>query len=185
MNYSADELRISDALKIYFSAHGFTEGGYKEKYYHIVLGPLRIPVPNTKKRLMAVKFHDIHHVLTGYTAFWKGEIQIGAWELASGCGNFLIAWILNFGSFGVGVFLYPRLLFNAFMKGLRAKTNLYYSYSYDTALLQRTVAELRNELEIDHIRKNCTRDYFIFSFWLFLVFLELAVIIFLFYLIIH
>jgi NADPH:quinone reductase-like Zn-dependent oxidoreductase len=34
-----------------------------------------------------VKLHDIHHVLTGYDTTWRGKAEIGAWEIASGCGR--------------------------------------------------------------------------------------------------
>jgi hypothetical protein len=92
--------------------------------------------------------------LTEYTALWKGEVEIGGWEIASGCGNLIIAWILNFGSFSIGLFIYPKSLFKAFMHGRNAKTNLYYNYSYDKKLLSRTVGELRKELEITRIKRN-------------------------------
>src|SRR5690348_1315643 len=95
-----DEMKVRDALKIYFAKHNFGDGGYNDKYFKIMAGPLTIPVINTRARLRAVKLHDVHHLLTGYNAFWKGEVQIGGWELGSGCGKFLPAWVLNFGSFG-------------------------------------------------------------------------------------
>jgi len=127
------------------------------------------PFP-TKARIAAVKFHDIHHLLTGYSALWKGEVEIGAWEIASGCGKHLVAWLLNFGSFGVGVFLYPRALFKAFVRGRHVKANLYSGYVYDSALLNKTVGELRNELEIDRLKKAGLFDFVCFTFWLLLVF---------------
>ena len=114
-----NEIKIKDALQLYFVNYHFADGGYNDRYFKIKIGPLLIPVPNTRSRLKAVKFHDIHHILTGYTALWKGEVEIGAWEISSGCGDLLIAWLLNFGSFGVGIFLYPKALFKAFMMGIR------------------------------------------------------------------
>lgn len=159
----SDDIKIKDALQIYFAKYHFADGGYNDTYFKIKLGPLYIPFPNTEKRIKAVKFHDIHHLLTEYTALWKGEVEIGAWEIASGCGRFFIAWFLNFGSFGVGLFLFPRALFRAFMMGRNVRTNLYYNYIYSDELLNRTVGELRKELGTGVARKNNAADYLYFS----------------------
>ena len=162
---------IAETLQSYFAKYHFADGGYKDSHFRIKIGPLFIPIPNTEARIRAVKIHDIHHILTEYTAFWKGEIEIGAWEIASGCGKHYVAWILNFGSFTVGLFLYPRALFKAFMKGKTATTNLYHGYEYDTKLLQKSVGELRKEIGMDQIIKNKTRDYFHFLGWAFIAML--------------
>jgi hypothetical protein len=143
-----NDLKIREALQIYFSDYHFADGGYHEKYFHIKLGPVYIPVPNTKARIEAVKMHDIHHILTGYTAYWKGEVEIAGWEIASGCGKYYMAWLLNSGSFVLGLFLFPRALFKAFRRGMRSSTNLYHGYIYSEALLEKTVGQLRRELGI-------------------------------------
>jgi hypothetical protein len=169
-----DEMTIEEALQVYFKKYHFADGGYKDKYFKIKIGPVLIPFPNTNQRVKAVKFHDIHHLLTEYTALWKGEVEIGAWELASGCGQFFIAWFLNFGSFGIGLFLYPRTLFKAFMMGRHIKTNLYNGYRYDALLLGKTVGELRTELGIGKIKRNRLFDYIYFFVWVFLIFISLV-----------
>jgi hypothetical protein len=145
--YSSD-LKIKDALQIYFANYHFTDGGYNDKYFRIKIGPLFIPIPNTQARVDAVKFHDIHHILTEYTALWKGEVEIAAWELSSGCGKFYVAWALNSGSFALGLLLYPRALFKAFKKARTIKSNLYKGYTYGESLLNKTVGELREEFGI-------------------------------------
>ena len=171
----SNEMKIEEALQIYFAKYHFADGGYNDKYFKIKIGSLFIPFPNTKSRIKAVKFHDIHHLVTEYTAFWKGEVEIGAWEIASGCGIFFVAWLLNFGSFSIGLFLYPNALFKAFMMGKNVKTNLYYSYIYDQSLLNRTVGELRKELGIGYTKKNTLSDYIYFVLWVLLALLGLSV----------
>ncbi|MEJ7671738.1 MAG: hypothetical protein WKF59_03300 [Chitinophagaceae bacterium] len=94
-----NELILKDALQLYFSKYHFENGGYHLKWFKIKVGPIYIPLPNTKARIDAVKIHDIHHILTEYKATLKGEAEIGAWELAWGCGKYYVAWILNMGSF--------------------------------------------------------------------------------------
>lgn len=173
-----DEMKIEEALQLYFTKYHFADGGYNDKYFKIKIGPILIPFPNTKSRLEAVKFHDIHHLLTEYSALWKGEVEIGAWEIASGCGKHIVAWFLNFGSFSIGVFIYPKALFKAFMMGRRVKTNLYCNYAYDKHLLSRTIGELRKELEIESVKRNNLFDYVYFIFWISLVFTILFGIIF-------
>jgi len=157
--------KIKDALQVYFSKYHFEDGGYNLKWFKIKLGPFYFPFPNTKSRIAAVKLHDVHHLLTGYTAFFKGETEIGAWEIASGCGPYKIAWFLNFGSFFYGVFLYPRSLYKAFMRGRRAETNLYYGMPYDEALLNTAVIELKQKLGIDSKTTNTVGDSLLFYFY--------------------
>jgi hypothetical protein len=160
-----DTQKIKDALQDYFSKYHFADGGYNLKWFKIKLGPFYFPFPNTTSRIAAVKLHDIHHLLTGYTALLKGETEIGAWEIASGCGPYKIAWLLNFGSFFYGIFLYPKSLYHAFMRGRRATTNLYYSSLYNDALLSTTVFELKQQLGIDSKTTNTFSDQLLFSLY--------------------
>ena len=111
MKDNYDSLKIKDALQLYFSEYHFLNGGYDFKWFKIKLGPIFIPLPNIKARADAVKIHDIYHVLTEYKATWKGEAEISGWEIASGCGKYYAAWILNLGSFFYGMIFFPRELF--------------------------------------------------------------------------
>src|SRR5690348_12299282 len=94
-----DSLKVRNALQQYFSRYHFENGGYHLKWFRIKLGPLYIPLPNTKARIDAVKIHDIHHLVTEYEATLQGETEFVGWEIASGCEKYSVAWLLNFGSF--------------------------------------------------------------------------------------
>ena len=161
----SDDLLVKDALQLYFSKYHFENGGYELKWFRIKVGRIYIPLPNTKDRVKAVKIHDIHHLITEYEANLRGEAQIGAWELASGCGSYYVAWILNAGSFFYGMFALPRPLFEAFLRGRRARTNFYYNTVYDEALLNKTVGTLRRIAESDSPIRNRGWDYIIFGLW--------------------
>src|SRR6185436_2766095 len=124
--YAADHLVLRDALQLYFSQYHFKDGGYADRWFKIKFGPVFIPLPNIKARVDAVKIHDIHHIMNEYPATWKGEAEIGAWELAGGCGRFWVGWILNAGSFFIGLFFFPKATFNAFLKGRRCTRNFNY-----------------------------------------------------------
>lgn len=157
-----DHLTVADALQAYFSRYHFPNGGYHLKWFKIKVGPVYIPFPNTKDRVAAVKIHDIHHLLTEYTATLGGEAEIGGWEIASGCGKYYMAWMLNFGSFFYGLFFFPQRLFKAFMRGRRCRTNLYHDTVYDEHLLKRTVGELRQYVEVGAPGRNTFVDYLYF-----------------------
>jgi len=161
----SNDLKTKDALRLYFSKYHFKDGGYNLKWFRIKLGPLYIPMPNIKSRVDAVRIHDIHHLVTEYNADWKGEVEIGAWEIASGCEKYSVAWLLNLGSFFVGMIIYPRSLLRAFLRGRRCATNLYYNTPYNDLLLNKTLGELRQKIEIESPKSISYKDYLSFALW--------------------
>ena len=142
----SSELTLREGRESYFRANGFSEKGYSEKWVPLSAGPFRFGFPNTKARVSAVKRHDLHHVLTGYEATWVGEAEIAAWELASGCGRFYAAWILNVAAATIGLVISPRMLVKAWRKG-RQEENLY-SREWSDAWLDQKVSDVRRELRI-------------------------------------
>jgi hypothetical protein len=42
------------------------------------VGPLAFKIPNTPSRKRAVRYHDLHHTLTGYRTDFRRECEIGA-----------------------------------------------------------------------------------------------------------
>lgn len=141
-------LSVREARALYFAENGFGDGGYDDRF--VVLRAFGVPVlafPNTQQRVRSVRIHDVHHVLTGYATSWRGEAEIGAWELASGCRDHLAAWVLNLGAALVGLAIAPRAVLRAFRRG-RATRNLY-DREWNDALLDPSVGELRQELGLD------------------------------------
>ena len=143
--YDADsDLRA--ARELYFEINNFAGGGYEEGWVKMKAGPVPIWFPNTVARVKAVKFHDLHHVLTEYPTTWKGEAEIGAWEVATGCAAHYQAWLLNLLAFAIGLAINPRGVYRAFMRG-RHTRNLYRA-TYSDALLARKVGDMRRELDL-------------------------------------
>lgn len=141
-------LTLEQARTEYFRFNGFGEdGGYGAKWVDFKLGPIPFPIPNTPQRVEAVRYHDLHHVMTGYQTDFLGELEISAWELASGCADKTAAWVLNFGGYAAGMVLAPRRTLRAFVRG-RHSSNLY-RRRFDDALLSRTVGETRRELGLE------------------------------------
>jgi len=163
MNTYSNDLKIKDALQLYFSKYHFANGGYNLKWFKIKIGFIYIPLPNTKDRIAAVKIHDIHHLITEYEANLQGEAEIAGWEIASGCGKYYVAWILNFASFFYGMFFFPMLMFHAFMRGRKCKTNFYHNIVYDEILLNKTVGELKQMAEPNAVEKNSVKDHLLFA----------------------
>ena len=136
-----ETMTMREARKLYFEANGFGDnGGYDDPWVDFKLGPIPMPFPNTQGRVKAVRFHDLHHVLTGYDTDIVGEFEISAWEIAAGCKGMFAAWWLNLGGMAGGLFRAPQRTFAAFVRGRRGKT------AYGEALeevFDLTVAEAR------------------------------------------
>lgn len=138
----AHDLTMRAARARYFDVNHFgDDGGYSAAWVDFKLGSLPFPFPNTKGRIDAVKFHDLHHVLTGYDTDIIGELEISAWELGAGCKGFAAAWVLNLGGVAGGLVRAPKRTLAAFVRGRRSNT--LYSEPFEP-LLERTVGDLRD-----------------------------------------
>ena len=138
---------VREARDRYFTENGFSLAGYTDAWVKLKLGPIPFAFPNTEARRAAVKLHDLHHVATGYATTWTGEAEIAAWELAGGCGRHVAAWLLNAGAMGVGLWIAPRRVFRAWVRGRHSKT--LYDRAFGDDLLQLTVEALRARLNLD------------------------------------
>ena len=142
---------VREARARYFAENGFGDGGYDDRFVVLrVAGVPALVFPNTKQRVRSVRIHDVHHVLTGYPTSWRGEGEIAAWELASGCRDHWAAWVLNFWAALIGLVIAPGSVWRAFRRG-RATRNLY-EREWDDGILDRSVGELRRELGLDATR---------------------------------
>ena len=142
-------LSLRNARTCYFRDNAFgDDGGYAKKWVKVQLGPLPLAFPNSAARVRAVKYHDLHHVVTGYATHVVGEAEIGAWEIGSGCAGFVAAWILNLYAMVLGFLSgHPGAVWHAFLRGRRTR-NLY-RVDYDDALLDASLAEMRAQLGLD------------------------------------
>jgi hypothetical protein len=140
VNYDPN-LSMRAARAVYFEANGFGEtGGYDAAWVNLKLGPVPVSFPNTPGRVRAVRYHDLHHVLTGYDTDNAGEFEISAFEIAAGCKDFYAAWFLNLGGTTAGMFRWPRRTFRAFLRGRRSRS--LYGEQLES-LLDGSVAEAR------------------------------------------
>ena len=128
-----DGMTMLEARNRYFAVNGFgPTGGYEDAWVDFKIGPIPLPFPNTAGRVAAVKFHDLHHILTGFDTNATGEFEISAWEVGAGCRGMLTAWTINLGGLVAGLLSSPRRTFRAFRRGRREATT--YGSDYEKLL---------------------------------------------------
>ncbi|MGH7710715.1 MAG: hypothetical protein ACREOG_05495 [Gemmatimonadaceae bacterium] len=164
---SHDSLSIGDALARHYVDHNLpNDGGEHEPWFRVRVGRWTIRLPNPPARQRAVFFHDVNHIITGYnTTFSDGEMLIAGYELASGCGPFWMAWLINLGMFALGLVVCPRPMFQAFVRGRRASS--IYTRTEDRATLSAmTVAALKRMSRVDVVSPPATvQDRVRFAGW--------------------
>jgi hypothetical protein len=136
---------LGAARAAYYERNHFgADGGDALEWVPLKVLGLTLKIPNTDGRRRAVRIHDLHHVVTGYQTDLRGEAEIGAWELASGCLRWPAATILNLFALGMGLVLAPGRMMKAWARG-RHTRNLYGENGVDH-LLPRHVTEVRATL---------------------------------------
>jgi hypothetical protein len=162
------ELTLGEARARFFEEAGFAaDGGYGDYWVEIRAGRVPLWFPNTEGRRRAVPFHDVHHILTGYSTTLPGETEIAAWEVATGLRRHYLGWLLDLLGFAAGLVLNPRRVYRAFVRGLHS-ANLY-GHEWDDALLAREVGELRRLCGLDRPPPAHAplRDKVSFALWAF------------------
>ncbi len=155
------EKKLRDLLPEFYRQYDLgDDGGQSNPFVRIEFTKkFSLYIPNFKARKKAVLKHDIHHIVTGYKSTFKGETEIGAWEIGSGCKNYWIAWMLDMSGMMSGfLFNLPGVL-KAFARGRRTK-NLYYHIISDEEALDMTVDEIREILLLNKYSENTKPGFF-------------------------
>jgi hypothetical protein len=120
-----EDITLRDALTEHRSTNGFApDGGVQDRWAVFRLGPVAFCIPNLAVRRRALLRHDLNHVVSGYGHDLRGEAEVSAWELGSGCRRYLAAWVLAWSAIVAGVVMAPGRVFAAFVRGRRT-TNLF------------------------------------------------------------
>ena len=144
-----DGLTVREARQRYFDRSGFDTGGYTDRWVKLSAGPLAFYLPNLKGRKKCIAIHDLDHVATEYDTDWRGELQIAGFEIGVGCGRYWFGWMVNSQGIALGVLLYPRDVFRAYVRGRRCTMSLFSLRQVDDAALDKTVGALREEMGLD------------------------------------
>jgi hypothetical protein len=109
-----ETLSVREALDVYLSENGFTTEEYDLDVVKVTFWGFTFSVPNPPSRKLAVRFHDLHHLMTGYGTDPTGEAEISAWELRKGIHVFgiYVQLIIFFGTL-LGMIHSPRKVWRA------------------------------------------------------------------------
>mgnify|MGYP001182685204 CR=1 FL=1 len=122
------------------------DGGESKKWEFFPIGPISIPIPNLEGRKKAIRYHDLHHVMTGYQTDFIGELEIASWEIGAGCGKMWFAWAINLQGLMLGFLCNPRRCARAWARGRRSRS--LYDRTVDDSLLDMKVGELRAQTDM-------------------------------------
>ena len=146
---TVDPRNLGAALREHLGASGLpVDSGVSLRWIWVRFLGIPVVFPNFDARRAILVTHDVHHLLTGYRTDWRGEAEIGGFEIASGCKQFWAAWFFNFGGFLFGLVIAPRRTFTAFVRGRRC-TNFY--GADQERMLEHTVDAARCELGLDRV----------------------------------
>lgn len=125
---------VREALAEHLAASGLPpDAGDSDPFAVVRIFYLPYPIPNTLARKRAVRIHDLNHLVSGYKTDRIGELEISAWELASGgCRDYVAAWVLDLAGLLGGLMVAPRRTVRAFLAG-RSQQNLY-GFAYEKLL---------------------------------------------------
>jgi hypothetical protein len=144
---TVDARNLGAALREHLAASGLpVDSGVSQRWIWVRFLGIPVVFPNFDARRAVLVTHDVHHLLTGYCTDWRGEAEIGGFEIASSCRRFWAAWFFNLGGFLFGLVIAPRRTFAAFVRGRRCSN----FYGADPRrVLERSVDGARRELGLD------------------------------------
>ena len=119
-------LSLEDELQGFYARSGFGPVvGERTLTVPVYTGCMRVPLPNIETRRRYLKYHDLHHLVTGYSVGRIGEGEVSAWELGTGSARVSpLLGAMNLIALSTGLFLEPRRMWRAFERGCRSR-NLY------------------------------------------------------------
>jgi hypothetical protein len=145
------------------------DGGQNSPYVRIEFTKnFALYFPNFAARRKAVFKHDVHHIATGYASTYKGETEIGAWEIASGCRQYWVAFVLDMSAFMTGLLFNPLGVYRAFVKGRRTR-NLYTNNFTDEQIMDMPLSSIRESLKLNNYPENNMGNLFDLLLFLMLV----------------
>lgn len=119
-------MTLQEELTAFYQRNGFGDViGSRSLTVPVYTGCILVPLPNIETRRRCLKYHDLHHLVTGYSVGRIGEGEISAWELGSGSAFVSpTLGIMNLIALSTGLFLKPRRMWSAFKRGCTSR-NLY------------------------------------------------------------
>lgn len=119
-------MTLQEELTSFYKRSGFGDVvGARSRTVPVYTGCMLVPLPNIETRRRFLKYHDLHHLVTGYSVGRIGEGEVSAWELGTGSA-FLspLLGLMNLIALSTGLVLDPKRMWRAFRHGC-ASRNLY------------------------------------------------------------
>ena len=121
-----NQASLQNELLAFYKKSGFGEiVGSRPPAVLVYTGCLLVPMPNIETRRRYLKYHDLHHLVAGYSVGRIGEGEISAWEL--GTGSAFVSptlGLMNLIALSTGLVLEPKRMWRAFRRGCTSQ-NLY------------------------------------------------------------
>lgn len=139
---------VRRARDAYLAENGFTVAAYDDPWTEISFLGIGMKIPNTTNHKRAIRFHDLHHVATGFGTDLVGEWEISAFEVRRGLSHVgLYVALIVLGLTTMGFVAAPVRTLRAFRGGKKATPLWAMNVDYDQ-LLDMTVGELRALLTV-------------------------------------
>jgi hypothetical protein len=117
---------LQDELDAFYQRSGFGDvPGARPRTVRVYTGCLLVPMPNIEARRRFLKYHDLHHLVTGFSIGRIGEGEVSAWEL--GTGSAFVSptlGLMNLIALSTGLVLDRKRMWRAFRLGCNSR-NLY------------------------------------------------------------
>lgn len=117
---------LQDELDGFYKRSGFGDvPGARPRTVRVYTGCLLVPMPNIEARRRFLKYHDLHHLVTGFSIGRIGEGEVSAWEL--GTGSAFVSptlGVMNLIALSTGLVLERKRMWRAFRLGCNSR-NLY------------------------------------------------------------
>src|SRR5262245_48298324 len=119
-------MTVEAELQSFYERSGFGAVlGARPRTVAVYTGCMLVPLPNIETRRRFLKYHDLHHLITGYSVGRIGEGEVSAWELGSGSAYVSpTLGLMNLIALSTGLVLEPRRMWRAFLRGACSR-NLY------------------------------------------------------------
>ena len=148
-------MTLKEELAAFYRRCGFSNTADRQACtVPVYTGCLLVPLPNIETRHVYLKYHDLHHVGTGYSTGRIGEGEVSAWELGTGSmWHSPLLGTMNLIALSTGLVLEPKRMWRAFRRGCRSR-NLYplqmrrdidAEHWPDLASLRKTLLESRTD----------------------------------------
>src|SRR5215510_16137708 len=119
-------MALRDELTAFYTRCGFGDViGARPLTVRVYTGCMLVPLPNIETRRRYLKYHDLHHLVTGYSVGRIGEGEVSAWELGTGSAFVSpLLGVMNLIALSTGLVLERKRMWIAFLRGCRSR-NLY------------------------------------------------------------